>query len=243
MNGDGKDDLLVGAPFTEHRTGGGSVFLYINRESSLNSDYYIEIRGTFHESQFGLSLTGLGDINKDGFDDFAVGSPYEDVGAVYIFLGSSLGISGYRLGRGMVNAVDVASQIIKARDFIKSGNIPVPTNFSTFGSSLSGGTDLDNNNYPGKFKTIRSCINGLYNILDFSQPVQSCTNNPYITWLYPPSFYFYSVLTIHTQTHAQVGKLYYDTDRISDFILKSDYIAQHYLKQRFSQRVHLHITI
>ncbi len=46
-------------------------------------------------SQFGFNVTALGDINGDGYDDFAVGAPYNnsanggrtDSGAVYIFFG------------------------------------------------------------------------------------------------------------------------------------------------------------
>lgn len=45
------------------------------------------------ESRFGFSLTTLGDINKDGYNDVAIGAPYEGGGAIYIYLGSSQGLS------------------------------------------------------------------------------------------------------------------------------------------------------
>lgn len=44
------------------------------------------------ESRFGSSMTSLGDLNKDGYLDVAVGAPYEGNGAIYIFLGSKDGL-------------------------------------------------------------------------------------------------------------------------------------------------------
>lgn len=42
--------------------------------------------------RFGFALTNLGDINKDRYEDLAVGAPYEGKGVVYIYLGSKHGI-------------------------------------------------------------------------------------------------------------------------------------------------------
>ena len=148
-NGDDHDDLLVSAPFSDHDQGGGSVFLYLNEDSVLRQDQFIEIRGSEAESQFGLAVTSVGDINRDGFDDFAVGAPYEGSGVVYLFLGGVEGVSGYRHGQSWLRATDVASQIIRAQQFLSPGHFPLPSNLATFGSSLSGGMDLDDNDYPG----------------------------------------------------------------------------------------------
>lgn len=39
-------------------------------------------------SRFGSALTKIGDINKDGLEDVAIGAPYESgSGAVYIYCG------------------------------------------------------------------------------------------------------------------------------------------------------------
>ena len=45
-------------------------------------------------SAFGVGLALVGDINKDGFQDFAIGAPYENdmKGAVYLYHGSYDGI-------------------------------------------------------------------------------------------------------------------------------------------------------
>jgi len=42
--------------------------------------------------RFGFALTKLGDLNFDGYEDIAVGAPYEGKGAVYIYLGSAQGL-------------------------------------------------------------------------------------------------------------------------------------------------------
>lgn len=47
--------------------------------------------GEANRGRFGSSLAYLGDIDRDGYGDFAVGAPYDGVdggGAVYIFHGS-----------------------------------------------------------------------------------------------------------------------------------------------------------
>ena len=149
-NGDGQDDLIVSAPFSDKEGRGGSVFLYLNEGSGLRQESYVEIRGAGPEGQFGLAVSSAGDINKDGFDDFAVGSPYQGAGVVYLFLGGVDGVSHHKYGEPWLKAEEVSSQIIRAEDFLAAGsNIPLPPHFASFGSSLSGGMDLDDNDYPG----------------------------------------------------------------------------------------------
>lgn len=42
--------------------------------------------------RFGFAITNLGDLNSDGYEDIAVGAPYEGNGAIYIYLGSEQGL-------------------------------------------------------------------------------------------------------------------------------------------------------
>ena len=145
-DGDGSDDLLVGAPFSEEAGRGGAVYLYLNRGRGLDQDRVLEIRGAATESQFGLALAAAGDLNKDGMEDWAVGAPYEGAGAVYLFLGGEGGLAGWRPGQLWLPAEEVASQVIRPEQL----GLPVPApGLATFGSSLSGGADLDFNHYPG----------------------------------------------------------------------------------------------
>ncbi|KAM3965312.1 LOW QUALITY PROTEIN: multiple edematous wings [Aphomia sociella] len=128
VNGDGIPDLLVGAPFYFSRDAGGAVYLYINVKHNFKAEYDVKLTGK-QESQFGISIANAGDLNKDGCEDIAIGSPYEGNGVIYIYLGDRK--------NGLNTKPD---QVIKAED--------LPRNMKTFGYSLSGGIDMDGNGYP-----------------------------------------------------------------------------------------------
>ncbi|XP_041366895.1 integrin alpha-PS1-like [Gigantopelta aegis] len=141
LNGDRFDDLVVGAPFYNSKNVGGAIYVYLGGGNSFNKyTEYVEILsrtmndveckalGCEH-ARFGFSLASAGDVNQDGFQDFAVGAPYEGNGAVYIFHGSDKGV------------MKKYAQRIDSKDMPAAG-------LSTFGYSLSGGLDLDGNSYP-----------------------------------------------------------------------------------------------
>jgi integrin alpha 7 len=94
-----KSDLVVGAPFyMDTKGGGGAVYVYLNDRGFRSNHPYVRLTGP-KESRFGIALSSAGDLNKDGFEDLAVGAPYADeetgprgFGAVYIFLGSKDGL-------------------------------------------------------------------------------------------------------------------------------------------------------
>lgn len=121
-------DLLVGAPFYFSRDAGGAVYLYLNDKYSFKSKYDVRLTGK-QESQFGITIANAGDLNKDGCEDIAIGSPYEGQGVVYIYMGDRK--------HGLKAKPD---QVIKAES--------LPITLRTFGYSLSGGVDLDDNGYP-----------------------------------------------------------------------------------------------
>lgn len=131
INGDSRTDLIVAAPFYFEKNNGGAVYVYQNKDFSLPQTPTLTLTGKF-ESRFGLALANLGDINQDGCEDVAIGAPYEDRGVVYIYLGSRNGLS------------KEPSQVLTAGSL----GLNIPTTMKTFGSSLSGGIDLDNNSYP-----------------------------------------------------------------------------------------------
>ncbi|KAK2177777.1 hypothetical protein NP493_580g01067 [Ridgeia piscesae] len=137
FNGDGLDDVAVGAPFhsdytTETYESGAVYVHYQNPQETFLPDKRTLLRGKkTSRARFGLAVSAIGDINNDGFNDLAVGAPYDGEdgnGAVYIFHGSPEGVQA------------AMSQIIYAVD--------IDDQLATFGYSLSSGLDMDNNGYP-----------------------------------------------------------------------------------------------
>lgn len=174
IDNDGWDDIIVGAPFYYKRGIGGAVYVYLNSPGRLNAaTKFVKLTGNKEESRFGFALTSLGDINKDGYNDFAVGAPYEDDGAVYVYLGSSEGVKTIR----DQNEVSIPpSQIIRPQNvrLLRSGR-DIGRKLRTFGYSLSGGVDLDHNGYPdlaiGNYASDSVVIIRARPILDISSEV------------------------------------------------------------------------
>lgn len=140
VDGDGKDDLIIGAPlYTEPNNEGkyevGRVYIiYQGADPTKRFRRLHTLDGFNSKSRFGLSVASIGDINLDKYGDFAVGAPYDgpnEAGAVYIFHGSKDGVR------------EKYSQVIYSEDVSPFGR-PL----KTFGFSLSGGMDLDKNDYP-----------------------------------------------------------------------------------------------
>ncbi|XP_036422151.1 integrin alpha-6 isoform X1 [Colossoma macropomum] len=129
LNGDGWQDIVVGAPQFFQRDGevGGAVYVYINKAGKWRSVVPVRLNGT-KDSMFGLAVENIGDINLDSYEDIAVGAPYADEGSgrVYIYHGSVDGI----------NTKPV--QILEGRHH----------GIKMFGYSLAGNMDLDENAYP-----------------------------------------------------------------------------------------------
>lgn len=108
LNGDGVQELLVGAKTDETgaAAGGGAVYLhYLNTDGTIDSTVKIG-EGTANgpsdinpDDFYGSYVASLGDFNGDGLQDFIVGAredetgPTDGVGAVYIHL-TGTSISG-----------------------------------------------------------------------------------------------------------------------------------------------------
>ncbi|XP_029784421.1 integrin alpha-3 isoform X1 [Suricata suricatta] len=131
LNNDGWQDLLVGAPYYFERKEevGGAVYVFMNQAgTSFPAHPSLLLHGP-SRSAFGFSVASIGDINQDGFQDVAVGAPFEGLGKVYIYHSSSSGL------------------LRRPQQVIDGEELGLP-GLATFGYSLSGRMDVDENFYP-----------------------------------------------------------------------------------------------
>lgn len=96
FNGDGYDDILIGALFnSDGATFAGSAYLIYGQVDQLaggSLSTAVEITGVTGSDEFGYAASGVGDINADGFDDFMISARANDAngnnaGAVYLMYG------------------------------------------------------------------------------------------------------------------------------------------------------------
>lgn len=120
VDGDGYDDLLVGAYGYNAST--GRVYVYPGSASGTETNPATTLTGEFTTYQFGRAVSAAGDQNADGYADIAVGEPGygTDDGRVIVYPGSSAG------------TLTTALQVIDGG-----------ADNDAFGSALAGGADLD----------------------------------------------------------------------------------------------------
>ncbi|XP_043910808.1 integrin alpha-E [Protopterus annectens] len=122
------DFLLVGAPFFHNRGEEGKVYVYrITSEDVFTNAMELKGLSKYYFSRFGFAISNIGDINKDGYNDIAIGAPLEEdlpgtSGSIYIFNGQKNGL------------MHTFSQHIAAAD--------VGQGLMYFGQSIDGGFDV-----------------------------------------------------------------------------------------------------
>ncbi|XP_030066155.1 integrin alpha-V isoform X2 [Microcaecilia unicolor] len=137
INGDGFMDVFIGAPlFMDRGSDGklqevGQVSIYL-QQSSDGFQTVTRLNGFQIFARFGSCIAPLGDLDQDGFNDIAIGAPYggdEKRGLVYIYNGRATGLNS------------LPSQTLEGQ--WASRAMP-----PSFGYSLKGATDVDQNGYP-----------------------------------------------------------------------------------------------
>lgn len=106
VNGDGFDDVIVGAPLGDNGgTGAGEAYVIFGKAtgfgtvdlSNLGSAGFV-IQGDASGDALGWSVSAAGDVNGDGFGDLIVGAPFGDnggayAGEAYVIFGRSTGFA------------------------------------------------------------------------------------------------------------------------------------------------------
>ncbi len=97
VNGDGYDDVIIGAPeYTQgiqYQSKEGQVYVFYGSADGLSTTPDWILKGDQSNALLGASVGTAGDVNHDGYDDIIVGAPNYDngeknEGRVYVFLGS-----------------------------------------------------------------------------------------------------------------------------------------------------------
>lgn len=98
VNGDGFDDVLVGAWNASHGDiGEGAVFLYLGSNAGLSADVVWRVEGNHPHAYLGYAVCRAGDLDGDGLDDILIGAPYvshgqNNEGVVLAYHGSAGGL-------------------------------------------------------------------------------------------------------------------------------------------------------
>jgi len=99
VNGDGYDDVIVGAPgYSNGQTLEGRAYCFYGGASGLPASPNWTREGGVTGAHFGSELAPAGDVNGDGYDDVMVASPTFGVsqvqeGAVYLYFGGASGLN------------------------------------------------------------------------------------------------------------------------------------------------------
>ena len=104
VNGDGFDDILIGAPYSNpNDNNSGTSYVVFGRASGFDPTFELfsldgvngfRIEGDSEHDAVGRSVSSIGDMNGDGVGDFIVGAMREGdsfEGAAYVVMGKTTG--------------------------------------------------------------------------------------------------------------------------------------------------------
>ena len=126
LNGDGYDDLVISAPNDDYDAHGRVYIYFGGKDMDTECDVFLEGKEPF--DMFGKSVSIVGDVNNDGYDDLLVGAPQflaeDKPGKAYLFFG------GEEIG--FDNSVE----------FVGTDSIN-----ASYGTSVSGLGDINNDGF------------------------------------------------------------------------------------------------
>jgi len=100
VDGDGRADFIIGAPYADpdtidHSVNSGVAYVY----SGLDGSLIYKVKSDSADDYLGFSVSGAGDVNNDGRSDFIVGAPNTDAAGLLDagWAGIYSGVSGLLL--------------------------------------------------------------------------------------------------------------------------------------------------
>lgn len=134
VNGDGYSDVIIGAPLYDNgETDEGIFVLYYGSASGISTTAAEMVESNQSGASFGQSVSGAGDVNRDGYSDVIVGaSGYDNgqsnEGTAFVYLGNGGGnhaaansISAYNAdATTSINQVNASQSSFGAGLFAKS---------------------------------------------------------------------------------------------------------------------------
>ena len=114
VNGDGYSDIIIGASgYSSDQSNEGRAYVYYGSFNGVNLKDPVILEADQEDAAFGISVSGAGDVNGDGYSDVIVGAAYYDngntsEGAAFIYPGGADGLSNVPMimldGAGQDNA-------------------------------------------------------------------------------------------------------------------------------------------
>jgi hypothetical protein len=149
-NGDGISDVVAGAPGYQ---GTGAAFIFLGTLNGLDTIPDTILTSFLAGSYFGLSVSGVGDVNNDGFSDILIGAmfgsnPESGEGLAMLYYGGSCPIS-VEAYHNLTDSLPRPNRVGYVRKLCLTDPLIIEQNISSagFGSTVSAAADINGDGY------------------------------------------------------------------------------------------------